>query len=91
MLNAKNVLKHELIGLHAKVADSTNKDAIGIEGKIMMETKNTLQIETRDGTKTVQKKGSKFELVIPEGTVTVDGNKLAARPEDRVKARTKKW
>ena len=37
----RTLLKHELIGLEAEVAESTNKSLIGKRGKVMMETKNT--------------------------------------------------
>ena len=83
----KTILKHELIGLHAEVSESTNKSLVGTKGKVMMETKNTLTI----GTKVVPKKGTSFIFKLGKTRVKVKGDKLLARPEDRIKKRVKKW
>ena len=48
MITPKNLVKHELIGLEAEVAGSTNKFSIGISGLVVDETKNTLSIETEE-------------------------------------------
>ena len=45
MININNIIKHELIGLKAEIVDSRNKANIGIKGKIIDETKNTIIIE----------------------------------------------
>ena len=37
--------KGELIGLHTKVITSKNHTLVGVEGKIIDETKNTIVIE----------------------------------------------
>jgi len=86
-VTVRNILQHELIGLHAKVLECTNKGLVGTEGKVMMETKNTITI----GMRTVAKKGATFAFKIGERTVKVDGIRLAARPEDRIKKKAKKW
>lgn len=92
MITPKNLVKHELIGLEAEVAGSTNKFSIGISGLVVDETKNTLSIETKNGVKRIQKKGSTFIFKISsERKVKVDGNKIAVRPEDRLKLKVKKW
>jgi ribonuclease P protein subunit POP4 len=91
MLTPKNLVKHELIGLTAEVAASTNKFNVGIKGLVVDETKNTLTIETEAGLKRVQKRGTAFIFKIPSGKrVKVDGNKIAIRPEDRMKIKVKK-
>ncbi|MFH1228955.1 MAG: ribonuclease P protein component 1 [Candidatus Aenigmatarchaeota archaeon] len=92
MLTPKNLVKHELIGLIADVVASTNKFNVGIRGLVVDETKNTLTIETETGLKKVQKKGTTFIFKIPSGKrVKVNGNKIAIRPEDRMKIKVKKW
>lgn len=83
----RTLLKHELIGLEAEVAESTNKSLIGIKGKVMMETKNTLTI----GTKVVPKKGSGFIFKLQGKRVKVKGERLIARPEERIRKKVKKW
>jgi ribonuclease P protein subunit POP4 len=92
MITPKNLIRHELIGLTVKVVESTNKFQIGIKGTVVDETKNTLTIENENGLKKVQKKGSKFIFEIPDNKkVKVNGDKIAVRPEDRLKLKVKKW
>jgi len=91
MITAKNLVKHELIGLEVEVADSTNKFQVGIKGLVVDETKNLLIIETENGIKKVQKKESEFMFTIPDGKVKVKGIIIAKRPEERIKLKVKKW
>lgn len=92
MITPKNLIKHELIGLTVEIADSTNKFQIGLKGLVVDETKNTLIIETEKGIKKIQKKGSVFIFKISsEKKVKVSGNKIAVRPEDRLKLKVKRW
>jgi len=92
MITTRNLIRHELIGLSVKVVESTNKFQVGIKGTVVDETKNTITIETDKGLKKVQKKGSKFIFEIPDGKkVKVNGDKIAVRPEERVKLKVKKW
>ena len=92
MITAKNLIRHELIGLTAEVVESNNQSQIGIIGMVVNETKNLLVIETKKHMKKIQKKGSSFIFKIPSGKrVKVDGNIIAVRPEDRIKLKVKKW
>ena len=91
-MSPKNMIRHELIGLEAEVIESTNKIQTGIRGMVVDETKNTLTIETSNGLKRIQKKGATFMFTIPGGKkVSVSGNKIAVRPEERIKLKVKKW
>ena len=88
----KNIVRHELIGLPVEIVGSTNKFQIGIKGMVVDETKNVLTVETENGLKKIQKKGSIFIFKIPNGKkVKVKGEKIAARPEERIKLKVKKW
>jgi ribonuclease P protein subunit POP4 len=92
MITPKNIVKHELIGLTAEVAESANKFSKGLKGMVVDETKGTVVLETCDGEKKVQKKGTTFIFKISNGTkVKVSGDKIASRPEDRLKIKVKKW
>jgi ribonuclease P protein subunit POP4 len=92
MISAKNLIRHELIGLEVEVVGSTNKFHIGIKGLVVDETKNLLIIETSNGIKKIQKKGTNFMFIIPDGKkVKVDGIKILKKPEERVKLKVKKW
>jgi len=92
MISAKNLIRHELIGLPVEVVNGSNEFQVGIKGMVVNETKNLLVIETKKEVKKIQKKGSSFIFKIPSGKrVKVDGKRIAARPEDRIKLKVKKW
>ncbi len=92
MITARNLIKHELIGLYVTVNRSKNESHVGIKGIVVDETKNLLKIESRDKIKKIPKKTSEFIFTIPTGKkVKVDGIKIYARPEDRIKLKVKKW
>jgi ribonuclease P protein subunit POP4 len=92
MITPENLIKHELIGLQAEVAKSTNKFQVGIKGLVVDETKNLLAIETADGVKRVQKKGAEFIFTISDSKkVKVNGTIIVKRPEERIKLKVKKW
>jgi ribonuclease P protein subunit POP4 len=80
-LDTKKLLRHELIGLEAKITDSKNKHNIGIKGKITDETKNTLRI----GDKTILKKDATIEIKIDDQKIIIGGKKLLKSPEERLK------
>ena len=88
-ITPENLPKHELIGLHTEVIESSNEDYIGLSGEVINETKNTLNIEG----KTVEKKICRFLFKIPEGEkVELDGGLINKRPEERVKMKLpSKW
>jgi len=85
------IIQHELIGLDAKIAKSTNPSYRGISGKIIDETRNTLTIQHGNTKKTVVKNVTVFHITTPDGTtVEIDGNTIVGRPEDRLKKRLKR-
>lgn len=97
-LTPQNIIHHELIGLDAKVAVSTNMSLIGIEGRIIDETKNILTIEAGGREKNVSKSCSSFIFTIPSCggkrysplQIKVDGRLLLSQPENRIQTRFKK-
>jgi len=93
MVEAKDLVRHELIGLDVEIADSDNPEIIGTKGRVVDETRNMIVIETKDGKeKNLAKDGSSFIFTLPQGDrVRVEGNLLVARPEDRIKKKLKKW
>ena len=93
---AKNILRHELIGLCCRVVSAQNSSQAGLHGKITDETMKTICIETEKGEKTIQKKGSALliRLPLPGGKwkdIEVDGDLLVCRPEDRIKKKAGRW
>lgn len=87
-ITKRNVLQHELIGLETRVINSSDQNLIGTYGTIVDETRDMLVIGQGSKPKIVQKATSIFRITLPGGEdVEVDGAKLVARPEDRVKKR----
>ena len=91
MVTPEDLVRHELIGLDVKITSSSNLVMIGIQGKVVDESRNTLTIETGMGTRTAIKDQCEFSFRLGKERVKVDGKLLVARPEDRVKKRFKKW
>lgn len=87
MRDAKNILRHELIGLECTVVSAENRSQAGISGTIEDETLKTLVV----GGKKVFKKGSVFRVKLESQTVEIDGDQLLTRPEDRIKKKLRKW
>ncbi len=85
------ILQHEFIGLEAKVVRSTHPDYVGIAGKVIDETRNTLVIRHRDIDKVVIKNIAVFHFILPDGTIVeIEGNAIVGRPEDRLKKRPRR-
>jgi len=83
-VNTSNVFYHNLVGLEARVASSTDPTQIGVEGRVIDETTKTLLISTTDGDKLIPKRISKFIFYIPN-EVSIDVNTIAFSPEERLK------
>ena len=81
-----SIIQHELIGLEAKVVKSTNPCNVGISGRVIDETRNTLVILHKGEEKVIVKNLVVFQFTLPDGTVVeVDGKTIVGRPEDRLK------
>jgi ribonuclease P protein subunit POP4 len=84
-------IQTEFIGLNAKVAQSTNPTCVGISGRVVDETRNTLVIRHMDQKKTIVKNVAVFNFTMSDGTIVeVDGKVILGRPEDRVKKRVRR-
>ncbi|MCD6248218.1 MAG: ribonuclease P protein component 1 [Hadesarchaea archaeon] len=85
-LTRQNLLRHELIGLEAEVVESLDPSLKGKKGRIVDETKNMIYIEEMGKIKSLPKSIVVFRVSLPSGEeVMVDGKKIIARPEDRIK------
>ncbi|MCG7850145.1 MAG: ribonuclease P protein component 1 [ANME-2 cluster archaeon] len=101
-ITPQNLIHHELIGLEAAVVHSSNTAQIGIKGKVIDETRNTLRIDVGDRlVKTVPKSHTQFVFTIPTSDgrrylpktsvwVKVDGTLLLSQPENRIQSKFKK-
>ena len=86
MITAENILSHEIIGLNAKVLESSNRTLINASGRVVGETKNTIIIRTKSGLKKVIAKSTakRIRFKLPFGTCFINGIELIGRPEDRI-------
>ena len=81
----KSILKEELIGLNVEIIDAKNKSLIGIKGRIINETKFTLEIETEKGIKKILKEQVTLKLPYKGRKLSVEGKLLIGRPYERLK------
>ena len=85
MRDARNLARHELIGLRVRVVENPDPTISGCEGVVTDETRNTLTIGSGSRVRVVPKKGSKFQFELDGKSVTIDGLTISHRPEDRTK------
>lgn len=91
-ITPENIMRHEFIGLHVEVKDSSNQKLVGLEGTVVDETRDMITIETEDGEKDIQKDITEFIFTLPSGEkVAIDGEVINYRPEDRIKKKYDKW
>jgi len=86
MITPYNILKHELVGLEAKVADSTDSSLVGFSGVISDETQKTITLKDPKGSKKVLKENTTLSIHTDSGDeLLVNGSLLLGRPEERIK------
>lgn len=92
-MELKDLLKDELIGLRVSVTDSVNEHNVGLSGVVVDETRNALVIEKKNGLqRMVMKAECTFLFSLLGGEkISVKGDLLAGRPEDRMKKKFKTW
>lgn len=78
-LSPETLPRHELCGLRVRVASAPNPGLVGVEGRVVHETRNTLVVATRAGERRVPKVGSVFEFEL--GPATLGTDEAAARRE----------
>jgi ribonuclease P protein subunit POP4 len=89
---SNNILAHEWTGLNVSIIDSTDPNVKGISGLILDETRNMFAIEKKGRPVKIAKSDAVFATTLQSGeTVTIAGNQLRFRPEDRVKKGLSKW
>ena len=84
MNSPENILASEFIGLRAKIVESSNTQIVGLEGKIIDETKSTFALETKHGQKIIPKKYSKWSFFFDDKTMSVSGNEISKRSHERM-------
>ena len=72
----------DLIGQDVTITDSKNKEIVGMTGKIIMETKNMIIVNTQNGKKSIPKDICQFNNNY--GLLETDSTKLSKRPHERM-------
>lgn len=84
--NPRNIIFHELIGLNVEVVNHPDPSLIGVKGRIIWETRNTIHVDTGEKVLVILKSGALFRLSLPDGKTTlVRGDHILASPPDRAR------
>jgi len=85
-----NILRHEVIGLRAIVAESKSPGLTGLTGEIVDETAKTFTLKGREGLKKVPKEGTTLSIHTDSGDeLLVNGSLFLGRPEERIKKKVR--
>ena len=57
---------------------------IGLNGRIVDETKSMFRINTKNGMKSIAKAKNSWKFSIQNQDIVIDGSKIAKRPFDRI-------
>jgi len=85
------IVQQELIGLDAKVVRSSHPGYVGVSGRVLDETRNTIMILHENKKKIIIKSTAVFHFTMPDGTIVeIDGKTIIGRPENRIKKRVRR-
>ncbi len=87
MITADNISSHEFIGLDTEIIQSTNSQVVGLNGRIIDETKSMFTINTERGSKSIAKSTNSWKFSIEGKDIVVEGSRIAKRPFDRIGGR----
>jgi len=87
MITANNITSHEFIGLDTEITQSTNSQVIGLNGRIIDETKSMFKINTEKGVKSVAKSTNQWKFTLENRDIIIEGSKIAKRSFDRIGAK----
>ena len=81
-MNLTTQCEFDLIGQEVTISDSKNNEIIGINGKIIMETKNMVVMNTKNGKRSIPK--NICQLSNNGEVIQTDSTKLNKRPHERL-------
>jgi len=95
MITRDNLLYSTFIGLTVEIANSSQREIVGLKGTVVDETKNLIVIEIEKGTENknttitelkIPKVSSVFRFTLDDGSkMDVNGKDIAFRPHERAK------
>ena len=87
MITTDTITRHELIGLDTQVVESSNLQLVGLNGRVINETKSMITINTKKGKKMIPKLNSNLKFFIKGESFLVKGSSIAKRPFERIGAK----
>ena len=87
MITTDNITTHEFIGLDTEIIDSSNQEIVGLNGRIVNETKSMFTINTKKGTKSIAKHTNSWKFSVENKDIVIEGTKIAKRSFDRIGAK----
>ena len=88
MISVENITSHEFTGLNTEIVSSSNPQLVGLNGRIIEETKSMFRINTKNGSKFIPKNNNRWEFTIQDKQATIEGAKITKRPFDRIGAKS---
>ena len=85
-MKLETISEYDLIGQEGTISESKNKEIIGLKGKVIMETKNMIILNTDNGRKNIPKDICQFSN--SQGLLETDSTKLNKRPHERMEILT---
>ena len=87
MITADTITRHEFIGLNTQIVESSNQQVIGLNGRVINETKSMITINTKKGKKMIPKLTSNLKFFIKGESIVVKGSSIVKRPFERIGAK----
>tara|TARA_B100000029_G_scaffold122605_1_gene115952 strand:- start:725 stop:982 length:258 start_codon:yes stop_codon:yes gene_type:complete len=81
-MKLNTISEFDLIGQEVSITNSKNMEIVGIKGKVIMETKNMIMLDTQNGKKNIPKDICQFSN--NQGIIDTDSTKLSKRPHERL-------
>jgi ribonuclease P protein subunit POP4 len=80
---AENLRAHELVGLRARIVESSDPTLVGREGLVVYETMKTIHMISGGRRIIIPKQNTVFEFMVDGTPVILAGSTILKRPEDR--------
>jgi len=84
-MRKRDFMRLEFIGLEVEVIGSNHPGYLGVSGRVVDETKNTLTIRAKGKEVMVPKQANAFQFTYGSERFEVQGTEIQHRPEDRIK------
>ena len=81
-MNLEITSEYDLIGQYVTITNSKNSQIVGIDGKVIMESKNMIILDTKNGKKNIPK--DICQLSNKYGIIKIDSSKISKRPHERL-------